>query len=210
MASKIRTIIIIIIVLMMVGCNSIENPEKQNLNLFEKKGLYGYKTTDGETVIPAKYILAHEFSEHGIAPVLDVEKGWIYINKSQQVVIKPYEVNNGYDEFSDGLARFKKEDKIGFFNKKGEVVIPDKFEYATKFIRGIAAVAKDLEIKKDGELRLPVGGKWGFINKSGKLIVQYKFDNVIFPFNEEGKAVVVYNGKKVYVNRNGEVLESYK
>ena len=53
-----------------------------------------------------------------------------------------------YDElypFSEGLAAVKKNDKFGFINTQGELVIPCQYQYAGSFKEGLACVVKDEE-----------------------------------------------------------------
>ena len=53
-----------------------------------------------------------------------------------------------YDElypFSEGLAAVKKNEKFGFINTKGELVIPCQYQYAGSFKEGLACVVKDEE-----------------------------------------------------------------
>ena len=43
-------------------------------------------------------------------------------------------------DFSDGLARVEINDKSGFVNKTGKMVIPCKYEGASDFSEGLASV----------------------------------------------------------------------
>lgn len=51
--------------------------------------------------------------------------------------------------------------KYGFVNKKGEEVVPLKYDKVESFSEGMAKVYKD--------------GKYGFINKNGEFIIPMKF-----------------------------------
>jgi hypothetical protein len=72
--------------------------------------------------------------------------------------------SQGIDDFSNGLAKGKKNDKIGFYNTKGEWVIQPQYEGARDFKNGYAAAKS--------------GGKWGIIDKTGKWVIQPSFDEV--------------------------------
>lgn len=53
-----------------------------------------------------------------------------------------------YDElypFSEGLAAVKNNDKFGFINTKGELVIPCQYQYAGQFKEGLACVVENEE-----------------------------------------------------------------
>lgn len=74
-----------------------------------------------------------------------------------------------YDElypFSEGLAAVKKNDKFGFINTKGELVIPCQYQYAGQFKEGLACVVKDEE-----------NNNISFIDATGKML------HTKFPFN---------------------------
>lgn len=78
--------------------------------------------------------------------------------------------------FSDGLCIVKKNNRFGFINKSGKVVIPISFEEAKPFSNGFAAVRG-----RDSNDRQ----RWGFIDKSGKLVIPYKFKNEPDDFSSE-------------------------
>ena len=74
-----------------------------------------------------------------------------------------------YDElypFSEGLAAVKKNDKFGFINTQGELVIPCQYQYAGSFKGGLACVVKDEE-----------NNNISFIDATGKML------HTKFPFN---------------------------
>jgi hypothetical protein len=62
------------------------------------------------------------------------------------------------DEYSEGLARVKRNNKFGFYNPEGQLSIPFKYDYAGSFHEGMTVV-KNL-------------GKWFFINANGKKILE--------------------------------------
>lgn len=64
--------------------------------------------------------------------------------------------------FHEGLAHVVKEDKSGFIDTEGNIVIPCKYHAASDFSEGVARVWQD--------------GKCFFIDKSGKQAVPGKFD----------------------------------
>lgn len=57
-------------------------------------------------------------------------------------------------EFNDELAAVKKEDKWGFVNTQGEVVVPCIYDSTYPFSHGVAVVIRNSE--------------WGYIDKGGK------------------------------------------
>lgn len=68
--------------------------------------------------------------------------------------------------FFEGLAVVKMDDKWGFIDKTGKIVIECKFEYADNFYDGKALVGKGNPFK------------YGFIDKTGKEILPYVYDHI--------------------------------
>ena len=64
-------------------------------------------------------------------------------------------------DFSTGPAVYEKEEKYGFINNKGSIVIPLKFDKAYKFIEGLSLIK--------------INNKWGFINTSGNFVIKPKY-----------------------------------
>lgn len=174
---------------------------------FEQNNLWGYKSSAGNVVIEPRYYRAESFSKYGIAAVYDPEQGWIYIDTTGEDKIKPMFYDNEYDPFMEGLARYEENDMIGFFDEKGDRVIPAKFEFAFPFQNGLSAVARGVKKEKQGEHTLIKAEKWGFIDKNGELAIPFKFDNVYLGFEQSDHAIVVLDGQEVKINRQGEVIK---
>lgn len=78
--------------------------------------------------------------------------GYAFVNKSGQIV------SGGYDStwgFTNGMAVVEKDDKYGYVNEAGVLVIPCQYEYAYEFCDGYAVVK--------------VGGSHSIIDKTGKV-----------------------------------------
>lgn len=58
-------------------------------------------------------------------------------------------------------------DKSGFIDKTGKVVIPARFDHVFKFSEGLTSV--------------DIGGKCGYINKEGREVIPLQFE-VCMPF----------------------------
>lgn len=117
---------------------------------------FGYINHKGDWIIKPQFTAAKDFdSESGLARVR-VEKTWAYADTVGN--IKYFKISEIPFDFSEGLARGKKDGKIGFFNNKEEWVIQPQFEGARDFKNGYAAVK--------------LGGKWGIIDKKGTWVIQ--------------------------------------
>jgi hypothetical protein len=139
--------------------------------------LWGYRDSTGKVVIPARFQIAGEFSRYGIASVAD-ESGWQVIDVKGRTVVRPFLVDNGPDDFSDGLARFQEGGLFGYFDERGQIVIPPRFEFAAAFSEGRAAFCSGCREIRDGEHRRHAGGKWGFIDRQGLVVIPAQFDEV--------------------------------
>lgn len=72
------------------------------------------------------------------------------------------------------LSQFKLNDKIGFKNKHGNVVIIALYDDAGDFAWGLAPVNIGAQREFPG---VKTGGKWGYINTKGALVVPFTLDH---------------------------------
>lgn len=92
--------------------------------------------------------------------------------------------------FSDGLAKVKRDGKIGFINKNGEEIIPTAYEDAGDFSSGLVSILKNKKV--------------GVINKKGEVIVPAEFED-IGTFND-GFTYYQQNGTKGIIDQNGKKI----
>ena len=114
------------------------------------------------------------------------------------------------DSPSDGLFKVKDRmtGKYGFINKKGELVIPCKYDRACYFSEGVCPVTL-----KDGKNELGYDRyKWGCINTQGDIIIPIIYDNfasIFAPCFENGYIEAVKDGKGTLLGANGEPLPGF-
>ena len=99
-------------------------------------------------------------------------------------LVYDYDNQNIYE---DGLLCFSKDEKFGFVNLAGEVVIAAEFDLATPFSEGMAVVGK--AYRADGTDGDRDYYKYGYINPKGELVIDYQY-TYASPFSE-GLAEVV-------------------
>jgi WG containing repeat len=96
------------------------------------------------------------------------------------------------DGFSEGLGQVRVNDKWGFINARGELVIRPQFDEVVPFSEGLAAVR--------------IGNDWGFIDKTGRMViaptVSPEFNNKF----SEGLLSVYLNGKFGYIDATGRTV----
>ena len=93
-------------------------------------------------------------------------------------------------KFMGGMAGVCKDDKCGFIDTKGHIVIPFVYDDVQNFKDGIASVKK--------------GEKWGAINQANEIIIPFEYDRH-FLFCE-GLAAVYKNAKFGYIDKSGKMI----
>ena len=136
------------------------------LTPYSEGQLWGYKTEAGEIAIAAKYQAAMDFNDKGIATVID-DAGWAYINRQDELLVRPFIFDNGPDAFQEGLARFVENEKYGFFDQSGKIIIAASYAFAEPFKEGKARVCVGCTKQMDGEHFTMTGGQWHQIDKQG-------------------------------------------
>ena len=120
-SARLRTLLTLGFVLLCVGQVWVVSAHAAPvLSAFEDpaSGLWGYRDARGAVVIEPRFLVAQDFSAHGIAAVADAV-GWKIIDQRGAVLIpQPYLVDNGPDPFQEGLARFVEGGRIGFFDRE--------------------------------------------------------------------------------------------
>ena len=148
--------------------------------------LIGFKDKNGIVKIKPKYkgfTSANRFDDI-IAVTEEVNENWnsCYITKAGRIVGKDslHIFDNGADCESEGYIRFRdrKTDKVGLFNKNGDIVVPAEYNDITRVRNGMIIALKGAEKKQWGEHFSWKGGKEILIDTNNKTIVDnFKFDN---------------------------------
>lgn len=128
--------------------------------------------SDSEVIIDKNVAATASYNEDNLSKLYS-EYGLFYFTKSSKIR-KVINYDNGPDYFQEGLARTSKEGKIGFFDKKLNIVIPPSFDFAFPFKNGYALVCNGCRKEADGEYEKLVDGFWGGINRSGDVVVPIK------------------------------------
>lgn len=179
------------------------------LAIVGKDGKYGYIDENGTIIIPVKYNSAFTFSD-GLALVKN-EDSFFYIDKTGKVVVKA-----NYKKalpFKEGLAPvINHNNKVGFINKKGELIIPFKYDNyydnvtsnsflremisnVNQFSEGLVAVRKEM-VKND-----KIIAKYGFIDRKGNTVIPFIYDDAESFKNNLSR--VILNGREGYIDRKG-------
>ena len=106
------------------------------------------------------------------------------------IIDNPLKYDDAWD-FSEGLAWVEVNEKYGFIDKSGKVVIPIKYDDAWDFSEGLAKVE--------------LNGKWGFIDKTDKAVIPIKYDYA-WSFSEGLARVERLNGKWGFIDKTDKVV----
>ena len=88
-----------------------------------------------------------------------------------------------------GKALFKKDNKYGMLDLKGNCIISPQYDALRAFHKGYAAAY--------------VNNKWGFIDENGNIVIDFIYD-YITNFDDFGNAYVELDGRYNYINVKGE------
>ncbi len=139
----------------------------------------------------------------------------------RQVVIPAIYDETSCDCFSEGLAAVKLNDKYGYIDWKGTIVIPAVYEEANNFVNNMALVKLNGKmgcIDRSGNIIIPLlydyfsdfseglavvraGDKCSFIDVNGKKVFPIDFDGANGFY--KGRARVTYNGKEGIIDKTG-------
>jgi WG containing repeat len=158
---------------------------------------WGYIDQTGKIAIPPQFQTPGRF-EHGLAYIYTGnESSSFTIDKTGKVVATPSpnpakEATKGE---SDGLRSFEENNKYGYKDRTGKIVIPAKFDrvgfYPGYFNDGLAPAC--------------LNKKCGYIDKTGKIVIPFQFDLVADKFSD-GLAWVNINKKLGYINKTGKFI----
>lgn len=162
---------------------------------------WGYINCQGKLVIKPRFAVAGEFSE-GFADVRD-EEGWFYYIDERGKVLPTSSRFRVAEPFSEGLALVQGEsydDKIGFIDRSGQMVIAPQFDSFTGAILGRF---------EDGLCHVQINGKVGFIDRTGRFVIEPRFDSDATYHTSnfyEGLAMVKFGRKQGFIDRSGEFV----
>ncbi|MEP7148027.1 MAG: WG repeat-containing protein [Acidobacteriota bacterium] len=201
--SSIRSRVVPVLICLLIALADLqaqENSKTSRLLPVKVNGKWGYINDRGRIAIKPRFIVAGVFSE-GLAKVRNDDSWFYYIDRHGRRIS-----NNSYfryaDDFSEGLAMVQGEssdDKIGFIDKTGKVVISPRFDgYSGKILWSFT----------DGLAIVAINDKFGYIDKRGTFVIDPQFQSAA-PFSE-GLAVVSKNGKYGFIDREGNTQIDYR
>lgn len=132
---------------------------------------------------------------------------WGYYNKQGEEVIKAMYDNVGNFYEGEKLAAVELDEKIGFIDRAGNLIIP--LEYDVSIEKIISDELKKQYVFsastfcfKDGIALVIKNGKWGGVDETGKEVIPFKYD-FIGDFNEDGEAFAQIDDKYIKIEKTG-------
>ncbi len=180
-----KTNIITIILLVFISINIHAQDNKLYIyyypNFEDVDATLGYVDSTGKVIIPAgkyPYLFTDVFDK--IAFVLLKDKKGVYaIDRSEKVLFQVCSFELGPDIISNGLFRIIENEKIGFANMNGEIVIKPNWGFIFPFQENGLAIfcEKGNWIWIDKEHRKFSGGKWGAMDTKGNIVIPAMYDD---------------------------------
>ena len=131
----------------------------------------GYHLPNGKEIIPVgKYYYCYSDTLRNFAIVKKRNGPLVAIDRYENELYEVHWYDNGPDYIKDGLFRIKIDNKFGYANEQGEIVIPPKYDCAHPFNEGKAKVSMSCSFKKEFEHTIVESEEWFYITKEGKKI----------------------------------------
>lgn len=93
------------------------------------------------------------------------KEGWLYVDRDNQPILRPYIFDNGPDYFEEGFARFVDNGKMGFHDQALNIIIPAKYDFVYPFENGTAQAGVNCTTQQHGEHSSVSCEKWESVSK---------------------------------------------
>ncbi len=167
---------------------------RQKYFAYKEHNLWGVKTLNGEkTVLKPRFKNEIEVVDDYI--LVSTAPKAIYFRKDFKKIFELYDVKIS-SKFKDGYAAVSKYDGFrlvyGFINKKGELVIDCKYDYADYFYEGLARVKNEKGLE-------------GYIDTTGKLVIDFQY-SYAGGFKNGVAHVKTPDGRRFKINKTGKEI----
>ena len=122
----------------------------------------------------------------------------VTVNESDYAEME-YIVPDAIGNFSEGLACIIKDNKYGYINKEGEIVIPIEFEVDPES-QEVHSFMNEAALFHNGMARVCKNGKYGYIDKTGNVVIPCTYDYCGEFFGDKtiaDKCIIDKTGKKL-------------
>ncbi len=117
-----------------------------------------------------KYAFEFPYDHKNFKIVVTHDQRLLAIGKDGKELFEVYWYDNGPDYISDGLFRIVENEKVGYANEAGEVIIKPQYACASPFENGQAKVTYNCDLIEEGEHSRMESDSWFTIDKEGKRV----------------------------------------
>ena len=199
-----------LITILLLFCINVHSQYfKSTVRVGKDSEVSGYVDKNGNVAVPyGQYLSCISDTLDRYAIVMDYIHRYLGIDKYGRPLFYLYMWQGEPDEPKEGMFRIRelKENKIGFANTKGEIVVKPRFDYAHPFSDGMAAFNIDGKpfVVHDA-MTVPVGDRNGYIDRTGEIVIPPIY---IYTGNfNNGKAIVKNREKEwLIIDKSGQTL----
>ena len=134
------------------------------------------RAADGSIRILRRHRARLDYDAAGMASVFVDGAGWLYVRRGG-ATLPVLTFDNGPDDYSEGLVRIRRAEKIGYADRSFRIAIAPRFGFGWPFEKGRALVCIGCRTDSGavGEEHAEVtGGLWGYIDRAGREVVAVK------------------------------------
>ena len=150
-----------------VHANSCVYPNRHTGDFETEKDCLTYGKNSSVLKIKIAILKQARFDENHLSFFFDKQR--VFYFDKRGFYRETVAFDNGPDYFEEGLARTIENNKIGYMNKKLQVVIPAQFDFGFPFNKDAASVCFGCKTIPKGEHSFVAGGSWFAVNKSGHI-----------------------------------------
>ncbi len=155
--------------------------------------VYGFIGLDGKELVPPRFTSVSDFSD-GVARIRIRDSYYFLLKNGSALTAQPYDE---IQPATNGMSVFKKNDRYGYANATGKIIVEDMFTEARPFSDSGVAV-----VSTEGRR------SYGVINTSGEFVIEPKYDEIK---DFVGGISAVRSGRSwVVVDKNGNLVSKDK
>jgi len=182
-------------------------PFSEGLAAIKINNKWGYIDKSGKIVIKPQFDEVFNFRE-GIAAILAYEKATLAHDKTAfKSNIPSFGNMKELPRIPDAYNLSSKTNKLGFIDKKGNIIIEPQFDASTVMLVTGHLITNDESFRyffNEGLASVGINGKYGYIDKSGNFVIKPQY-NMTEPFIN-GIAAVKIGDKWGFINKSGETI----
>ena len=168
---------------------------KDGLAKVEKDGKYGCINTRGEVVVAAEWDDLTMLGGRCVEAKKEGKTTYMRVSEEGVKTLLEWDSINHFRSREE-YTRVKKDEKYGYINTAGELVVPAEWDYADVYISGGRAIVEK-------------NGKCGVINMMGEIVTPIEWDSASISLVPAGWCLVKKENEYMCVNPEGDIAFAY-